>query len=41
MTYQHIEVTPIAGACGAEISGIDLVLPKIAAGNISADTRHA
>ena len=24
MTYQHIEVTPIAGACGAEISGIDL-----------------
>jgi len=24
MTYQHIEVTPIAGACGAEISGIEL-----------------
>ena len=24
MSYQHIEVTPIAGACGAEISGIDL-----------------
>ena len=24
MSYQHIQVTPISGACGAEISGIDL-----------------
>ena len=24
MSYQYIEVTPIAGACGAEISGVDL-----------------
>lgn len=24
MTYQHIDVTPLSGNCGAEISGIDL-----------------
>ena len=24
MAYQHIEVTPLSGACGAVVSGIDL-----------------
>ena len=24
MTYQHIQVSPISGALGAEISGLDL-----------------
>jgi taurine dioxygenase len=27
MAYQHIEVQPIAGACGAEIHGVDLSKP--------------
>ena len=24
MTYQHIDVTPISGACGAVVDGLDL-----------------
>ena len=27
MTYEHIDVRPMAGACGAEISGVDLSEP--------------
>jgi hypothetical protein len=27
MTYDHIRVTPLATAVGAEISGVDLAMP--------------
>lgn len=27
MTYQHIEIAPVAGALGAEISGVDMATP--------------